>query len=115
MARPYGDKWRILAHRLDTRESISLEGDGESEFDELVIGNNANDPCWFHLEQKTDKAWWFAIYLDLDSLDRVTGWITVNHTGRNQVTIDYEGGTQWQRLVNTNDLERIDANERQTT
>ena len=58
-----GNKWRILAHgELGTRVEENSDVN-PSEFDELVIGN-ATDPCWFHLEQMTERDWWFAFYID---------------------------------------------------
>lgn len=100
--RPLGDRWRILAHQIlpsgYSGEPVRLSSDDQtfpSEFDEVVIGNDA-DPCWFHLEQMTERDWWFAFYIDKDT--RVCGNMRVFLTKPNELRVWTEGGGPVRRL-----------------
>ena len=57
-----GNKWRTLAWNLDTGEKIEQHSGKNTEFDELVIGNN--NSMWFHLEQMNEDEWWFSFTID---------------------------------------------------
>lgn len=97
--RSLANKWRTLAHGLWTAKAISDDSDKhtESEFDELVIGNDT-DPCWFHLEQMTERDWWFAFYPDKTMDRRVCGNMRIFHTKPNEFRVWVEDGTANDRM-----------------
>jgi len=81
MSRKYGDHWRTLAH-TDTGP-VEAQSHGDSDFDELVIGNS-NQHGWLHIEQMSDNHWWFGFYLDNDLRRRVCGSLIIYHTKPNE-------------------------------
>lgn len=86
--RSLADRWRVQAYETETGllhggRRVELRSEGDSEFDELVVGNGS-DPAWFHMEQMDERNWWFAFYIDDDR--RVCGNVEVFHTKPNRVS-----------------------------
>jgi hypothetical protein len=67
-----GYQWRILAHRRDVPTQVELSSESyvaPVEFDELVIDH------WFHIEQMSDRHWWFRI-------GNYSGGVTIDGYGK---------------------------------
>ena len=74
MTKPYGSKWRVLAHRKDG-PPVDIENDGV--FDELVLENI------LHLEQMDNRVWWMQ-------LGDASVWIRIPAKGAPQISIEFD-------------------------